>query len=121
MEPIRNPNWSTSGMRVTLSYLPHYIPGISIFAHSIYSLGTGVRIEYKQSAVCDISKSGITSTSYDAPSIVTTMHRHEQTIYLQLINKHKNSQKRKKKNNVFTYTFFGYRMENCLDVVGLDL
>ena len=28
-----------------------------------------------------------TSTLYNAPSIVTTMHRHEQTIYLQLINK----------------------------------
>ena len=25
MGPIRNPNWSTSGMRVTLSYLAQYI------------------------------------------------------------------------------------------------
>jgi hypothetical protein len=34
-----------------------------------------------------------TSTSYDAPSIVMTMHRREQTTYLQLINK---KEKRKK-------------------------
>jgi hypothetical protein len=30
-----------------------------------------------------------TSTSYDAPSILTTMHRREQTIFLQLINNKK--------------------------------
>ena len=27
MEPIRNPNWSTSGMRVTLSYLETGVSG----------------------------------------------------------------------------------------------
>ena len=54
-----------------------------------------------------------TSTSYDAPSIVTTMHRLEQTIYLQLIN-NKNIYKK------VTYLHI-YKMENCLDVVSLDL
>ena len=53
------------------------------------------------------------STSYDAPSVVTTIHRREQTIYLQLINK----QKERKK---LTYLHI-YKMENCLDVVGFDL
>ena len=51
-----------------------------------------------------------TSTLYSAPSIVTTMHRREQTIYLQLINK-KNLKKR----------IYIYKIENCLVVVGLDL
>jgi hypothetical protein len=37
---------------------------------------------------------GSTSTSYDAPSTVTTMHRREQTIYLQLINKQKQKTKK---------------------------
>jgi hypothetical protein len=54
-----------------------------------------------------------TSTSYDAPSIVTTMHRREQTIYLQLINNKKIYKK-------VTYLHI-YKMENSLDVVGLDL
>ena len=44
---------------------------------------------------------GSTSTSYDAPSTVTTMHRREQTIYLQLINNKK--KEKEKKSNVFTY------------------
>ena len=58
-----------------------------------------------------------TSTSYDAPSIVTTMHPREQTIYLHLINKQtKILKKIKKVTNLHIY-----RMENCLDVVGLDL
>ena len=43
-------------------------------------------------------KGGDTSTLDSAPSTVTTMHRREQTKYLQLINK-----KRKKKSNVFTF------------------
>ena len=42
-----------------------------------------------------------TSTSYDAPSIMTTIHRREQTIYLQLINN--NKKEKEKKSNVFTY------------------
>ena len=50
-----------------------------------------------------------TSTSYDAPSIMTNIHPREQTIYLQLIN---NNRKRKKK---VTYLRI-YKMENCLDV-----
>ena len=41
-----------------------------------------------------------------------TMHRREQTIYLQLIN----NKKRKKTSYLHIYT-----IENCLDVVGLDL
>ena len=52
-----------------------------------------------------------TSTSYDAPSIVTTMHRHGQITYYNL------SIKKVKK---VTYLHI-YKMENCLDVVGLDL
>ena len=44
------------------------------------------------------STSTSTSTLYNAPSTVTTMHRCEQTIYLQLINN-----KKSKKSNVFTY------------------
>jgi hypothetical protein len=51
-----------------------------------------------------------TSTLYSAPSIVTTMHRREQTIYLQLINK------KKLKKRIYIY-----KIEICLVVVGLDL
>ena len=51
--------------------------------------------------VCSSTFCTSTCTLYNAPSIVTTMHQHEQTIYLQLINK--------KNNN-----------KNCL-VVGLNL
>ena len=50
--------------------------------------------------------------SYDDPSILTTMHWHEQTIYLQSINN--------KKDKKVTYLHI-YKVENCLDVVGLDL
>jgi hypothetical protein len=57
-----------------------------------------------------------TSTSYDAPSIVMTMHRREQAIYFQLINK----QKRERKKVTYLHIHV-YKMENCLDVVGLDL
>ena len=54
------------------------------------------------------------SISYNDPSIiVTTMHRREQTTYLQFINK-------KKRKTKVTYLRI-YKMENCLDVVGLDL
>ena len=60
-------------------------------------------------------------TLYDAPSIVTTMHRREQTIYLQLINK-QSKQKNSKKKGLRIYIYKRiYRMENCFDVVGLDL
>ena len=59
---------------------------------------------------------GDTSRSYDAPSIATTIHRRKQTIYLQLIKKQTN----KRVNKKVTYLHI-YRMENCLDVVGLDL
>ena len=57
-----------------------------------------------------------TSTLHNinAPSIVTTMHPREQTIYLQLINKLKRERKK------VTYLHI-YKMENCLVVVGLDL
>ena len=44
---------------------------------------------------CEYIDLRTSSTSYDAPSIVTTMHRREQTIYLQLINKQKKSKKKK--------------------------
>jgi hypothetical protein len=57
---------------------------------------------------------------YDAPSIVTTMHRREQTIYLQLINKQNKKNSKKKELRIYIYKRI-YRMENCLDVVGLDL
>jgi hypothetical protein len=46
-----------------------------------------------------------TSTLYNAPSIVTTMHRREHTIYLQLINKKLFEKK-------ITYLHI-YKIENC--------
>ena len=42
------------------------------------------------------------------------MHRREQTKYLQFINKQKREEQK------VTYLHI-YKMENCLDVVGLDL
>jgi hypothetical protein len=37
-KPIRNPNWSTSGMRVTLSYLMAWEPG-TCFSPKIIKIG----------------------------------------------------------------------------------
>jgi hypothetical protein len=48
------------------------------------------------------------------------MHRREQTIYLQLINKQNKKNSKKKELRIYIYKRI-YRMENCLDVVGLDL
>ena len=65
-----------------------------IFHSMCLQLLKGVRQNYYFSKY-DIRKYVYKSTStlYNVPSIVTTMHQREQTIYLQLINKNNNNNK----------------------------